>query len=290
MSFAILPVSNDSNSKSLTRRISMSIYIRTPYFYIIEHKETKKQYAGAKWAVDALPENFMTDAGYQTSSRTVHKIIASEGIDVFLVKEIIKLEELLIPFGCQTIDEYESWFLETNNCCTSDMWYNMVPPWTAAIGTEEFYKNMLSKYGVRHPGQMDTHSQKVKATCNARYDKDSYFESEEAKTKLLEYIHEFDESAVNVWQLDHIKEKSKKTCLSNHGVEYPAQSPILFAKGRKTLLDNYGVDSPMKLPEFKDAHRNSCIESLGVDSPMKSKKVISKYKANFHEKYGVGFP
>jgi len=292
LSFAILPVSNDSNSKTLTGRTSMNIYSydRVPYFYIIEHKETGKKYAGAKWAKDANPNNFMLETGYQTSSSTIHKIIGNEGLDAFEIKEIVKLEELCIPFGCQSIDEYESWFLESNDCANSKDWYNRVTPWNAAFGTEVFYSNMINKFGVKYPGQIETHSEKVKLKCQQNFGTDHYYESEECKNKLLEYIHKHDKTATNVWQLEITKEKSRSTCAVNHGVEYPAQSKIIFNKAKETLINNYGVDSPMKSAKIRQTHKKSCMDSLGVDSPMKSDKVVSKYKANFLEKYGVEYP
>ncbi len=264
--------------------------MKTPYFYIIEHKETGVKYAGSKWAKNANPNNFMTERGHQTSSNTIKKLIKSEGLQSFEVIEIIKLEELNIPFGCQTIDEYESWFLETNDCAKSKDWYNMVPPWSAAFGTEEFYKNMVNKHGVKYPGQMQTHVEKNKATCNAKYGVDNYFSTEESKNKLLDYIHAFDEDATNLFQLEVVKEKSKATCLSNHGVEHPAQSDILFRKMQDSLFENHGVKSPMQSIKLKEAHRNSCKSSLGVESPMQSEKVVAKYRTNYFNKYGVDYP
>lgn len=232
----------------------------------------------------------MTQSGYQTSSATLHKIIDAQGLSAFDIEETIELKELQIPFGCQTIDEYESWFFETHSCKTSDEWYNKVGPWQAPYGSDAFYKNMMDKFGVKYPGQIDTHNQKVKETCNAKYGVDSYYQSEEAKNKLLEYIHSHDPKATNVWQLDFVKEKNKQTCLANHGVEYPAQSKDVLKRMEKSLLQNHGVTSPMKSPVLKENHRLACNASLGVDSPMKSEKVVAKYKVNFFEKYGVGFP
>ena len=261
-----------------------------PYFYIIKHKESGKKYAGAKWAKNANPENFMTASGYKTSSNSIKRIVKEQGLLAFQIEEIIKLEELQIPFGCQTIDEYESWFLKENSCCNSEEWYNMVLPWSAAFGTEAFYSNMMNKYGVKYPGQVESHNEKVLDTCKEKYGSEHYYTSEDCRNKLLDYIHQFDKAATNVWQLEITKEKNRKTCLVNHGVEYPAQSKAVFAKGRETLKQKYGVDSPMKSAELRKAHRQSCKNSLGAESPMQSEKVVLKYKANFFEKYGVGFP
>jgi len=293
MPFTILIISNGSNSITFKGRISMDIYSqnKTPYFYIIEHKATGIKYAGAKWAKDANPDNFMTESGYKTSSNTIKNIIATEGLDIFKINEIILLQELnSVPFGCQTIDEYESWFLESNKCCESDSWYNRTGPWKAAFGTDLFYNNMLAKYGVKYPYQMDTHKEKIKQTCNIKWGVDTYFVSDTAKLKMLDLVHKYDINANHMLQVEFFKEKSRKTCMSNHGVEYPAQSKEIFAKVTKSLLENHEVDSPMKSSAIRNTHRKACIESLGVESPMKSKKVVAKYKSNFLEKYGVEYP
>lgn len=60
---------------------SKTIY--TPYFYIIQHKTSKKMYAGARWAEGCHPGEFMQPKGYQTSSNTILDIIEQEGLEAF---------------------------------------------------------------------------------------------------------------------------------------------------------------------------------------------------------------
>ena len=73
--------------------------MKTPYFYIIKHKESGKRYVGSKWAKDADTETFMTDDGYKTSSVTVHELIEKDGLYSFEIEDIITEEEILIPDG-----------------------------------------------------------------------------------------------------------------------------------------------------------------------------------------------
>jgi bacillopeptidase F (M6 metalloprotease family) len=62
--------------------------MKTPYFYIIKHKNTGRKYVGSKWAKDADTSTFMTESGYQTSSTTVWKLIEKDGLDSFEIEDI----------------------------------------------------------------------------------------------------------------------------------------------------------------------------------------------------------
>lgn len=64
----------------------MNIY--QPYFYIIQEKSTGMYYAGAKWANDATPNNFMTENGYCTSSKIINYIIEAKGLSEFIIRKI----------------------------------------------------------------------------------------------------------------------------------------------------------------------------------------------------------
>jgi hypothetical protein len=59
-----------------------------PYFYIIQHIASGKYYAGCKINSSADSDTFMTESGYQTTSKVVHKIIKSEGLSAFKIRKI----------------------------------------------------------------------------------------------------------------------------------------------------------------------------------------------------------
>jgi hypothetical protein len=61
----------------------------TPYFYIIQHKDTKIKYAGIRYAKGRNPSEFMQPKGYKTSSSTISRIIQSEGLEAFNVIKIL---------------------------------------------------------------------------------------------------------------------------------------------------------------------------------------------------------
>jgi hypothetical protein len=97
---------------------SKSIY--TPYFYIIQDKNTKKKYAGCRWAKGCNPSEFMTYGGYTTSSKIVNSIIDEFGIDSF---EILTIKTL-IEIDLDNVFDYETRWLVDHNCKESKEWYN----------------------------------------------------------------------------------------------------------------------------------------------------------------------
>ena len=147
----------------------MTIYAdgRIPYFYVIQSKDTGKKYAGAKWGKDANPDLFMNRGGYKTSSNTVKKILGESDGAIFSVLEIITEEELQIPFGCMSVQDYEQWYLESNDCCKSMDWLNK--SYASCYGTTEFYNNMIGKYGVAHATQVDSIKETIKGVNLLRY-------------------------------------------------------------------------------------------------------------------------
>lgn len=98
----------------------MNIYVTNcqPYFYIIKHKSSGKLYAGCKYAKNCTPDNFMTENGYQTSSKIVKYIISIEGLDSF---EILRIDTYCD--GMHVLD-YETLFLNSLDCANSPNWLN----------------------------------------------------------------------------------------------------------------------------------------------------------------------
>ena len=60
-----------------------SIY-RRPYFYIIQHINSGKYYAGVRYGKNANPDQLLKSNGYQTSSYIVKQIILEEGEKIFV--------------------------------------------------------------------------------------------------------------------------------------------------------------------------------------------------------------
>ena len=113
-----------------------------PYFYIIQHKASKKKYAGCRFQKGCHHSELLTDGGYLTSSNSVKKILLEEGADAFEIIEIVEVDNSYA---------YETNFLVENKCAESEDWINQhnntVPP---PYGSAEFNQLMLDKYGVTH--------------------------------------------------------------------------------------------------------------------------------------------
>ena len=91
----------------------MSIY--TPYFYVIQDTRNGMYYAGAKWAQDADPTQFMVEGGYVTSSKIIKEIIEECGINVF---RIVRLKEMETPLS------HETKFLQKVDAKNNPLFYN----------------------------------------------------------------------------------------------------------------------------------------------------------------------
>lgn len=223
----------------------MSIY--SPFFYIIKHKPSGMQYAGARWSVKSDPNRFMCKGGYQTSSNTVKLMIAKDGLDSFEVIDIILEEEVQIPFGWDDIRTYETWFLETNDCASSELWLNNHNNAIGLYNTK--HTSMLKKLGVSYARQLPKNKERWKQLCIERFGVSNISYSEEVQAKKV------------------------RTCLENFGVEYPMQSAEVMERSRKTSMEKYGVAHPAMTKQVKDSMKQTCLEKYGVDHYSKNGRV-----------------
>jgi hypothetical protein len=251
---------------------SKNIYM--PYFYIIRHRETCKQYAGSRWAKGCHPDEFMQSNGYTTSSLTIKRIIKSEGLDSFEILDIITLDEMNIPFGTDSVYAYETWFLVANNCATSDDWYNTHNNDGGIFGSEIFRQkakeSCREKYGVEYYLFADDFREKSKDTCREKYGVDYPAQNKD------------------------ILEKMKSTNLEKYGVEFPLQSIESLDKFKSTNLEKYGVEYSILSEEVQQKSKKTKMEKYGVDhhskDPIILKKIMDSFKSTNLEKYGVEFP
>ena len=239
---------------------STSIYTTIPYFYIIQHKVTKKLYAGSKWAKGCHPNEFMQPNGYTTSSPTINEIIEQEGLNSF---EIIRIDTNLDGLSAYN---YESLFLQTIDCAGSIDWYNgHNNTGILALGTISFTLSMMTKYGVTNANYSVYIQNARKENCNAKHGVDYYFQSEE------------------------FKNKSKETNIERYGVDHAAKLETTQYKRLETNLEKYGVEHIMTLDEFKDKAINTSMERFGFEYAMQSPKVKQKSVSTCLEKYGVEY-
>lgn len=263
-----------------------SYNIYTPYFYIIRHKPTGKMYAGSKWAKGCTPDNFMKDGGYTTSSKTINNIITQEGIDVF---EILRLDtncDELHPY------DYETLFLETNDCASSDEWFNghnnkysLENNWSEKARTKRINTN-FKKYGVESVLQASSVREKIKLTNIDKYGVENASQNPDVRLKINQTIYLI-YSVDNISQSSVIKDKKKQTCLENHGVEYYSQHIDYRKEVADTCMEKYGVDHQTKAQCVKDKNKITCLENHGVEYALQSDIVRGKGKFTMITKYGV---
>lgn len=262
---------------------STSIYT-TPYFYIIQHIESKKLYAGSKWAIGCHPDEFMHPNGYQTSSSTINTIIYQEGLKAFNVLRIDTYCDNIHPY------EYETAFLRCLDCAKSPDWYNghnnTRPP---AYGTSEFTDLILSKYnvdkphkipnirnktistnltkyGVENPGQVELFKEKSKLTCLEKYGVEYSLQDLLVRQKGIDtHLAKYD-----VKQYTN-REQSKQTCLEKYGVANVSNIPEVRSKANNTNLEKYGATNASQVQQFKDKRTETNLRNSGVENPSQFK-------------------
>lgn len=90
-------------------------------------------------------------------------------------------------------------------------------------------------------------------------------------------------------ETEEFKEKRKKTCLDEFGVESPLQNKEIMEKARLTNIQRYGCPNPSQVPEFKEKAKLTSLEHFGVDCPSKSEEIKEKTRMTNIQKYGVEY-
>ncbi|MFW6226311.1 MAG: DUF7487 domain-containing protein [bacterium] len=81
----------------------------------------------------------------------------------------------------------------------------------------------------------------------------------------------------NVFQLDKIKNKIKKTNIEKYGVENPQQNKDIKQKTIKTTLLKYGFENVFQNEEIKEKSKKTMLRKYGVEYPQQSSVIRSKY-------------
>lgn len=259
----------------------MNIYNQTiPYFYIIRNKENGIMYAGSRWAQGCHPKEFMLNGNYQTSSPVIQSIVKKYGLDIFEILRIDTYCDELHPY------DYETLFLQTNNCANSPEWYNKhnnnrPPPY----GSKEYLELMLQKLGITNAMKSEKFKEKIKKTKLLRYGDKNYNNTEQTKqTNLKRY------DVVNVFQLDSVKTKSKQTKIEKYGDKNYCNTK----KIKQTNLERYGVDNFAKTEKGRKISKENGEKSRKNDIKIcciKCRKVIKNLgNWNQHLKTGECYP
>ena len=84
----------------------------------------------------------------------------------------------------------------------------------------------------------------------------------------------------NNFQLEHIKEKSKKTMLKKYGVENTSQLEETKKKKIDTCLKNHGVEHPGQSNSIKNLIKKTNIQKYGAENPMLNREVAQRAAIN----------
>jgi hypothetical protein len=236
---------------------SKTIY--TPYFYIIEHIETKMRYAGCKYAKDANPKTFLTPEGYCTSSGIVNQMIDAYGTDSFRIIQI-----LLEPECGMGVLKYETNFLQKNNIAQDPMWFNFHNnEILAGFGSELFEERMMKKFGVKNIMQLPWFVELMKIQNIENFGFDNYFKTPEFQVK------------------------KKKAILEKYGVEHAAQNPEILQRMKDTCTERHGEDNYFKTADFQVQKKKTNLEKYGEEEYTRTAEYRVKSEATSFEKFGV---
>ena len=85
------------------------------------------------------------------------------------------------------------------------------------------------------------------------------------------------------------KEKSKQTCLKNHGVEHPMQSEKIQKQKRQTCLELYGTEHAIQSEVVKEKSRNTNLKRRGVEYSAQCAIVREKSRNTNLKRRGVEY-
>jgi hypothetical protein len=252
------------------------------FFYIIYHQNSDRRYAGCKYAKGCHPSDLFTT--YFTSSSTVHNLIKQDGVDSFIIEEIITE---FGEFSCAY--DYETNFLVTNDCAKSPHWLNRHNNMDAMMGTPEYVQaakiTNLFKRGVSNVSYCPLIKQQKIETSNKNWGTDNPMQSPLGRKEWIKTIR-FKYNVDNVFQLDWVKDKIKETNKERYGFEYATQSPEIQLKTIITNRERRGYDYVLQDPEVKAKSVQTNLERRHVEYPTQCLEVIETMKRNNKEKYG----
>ena len=140
-----------------------------------------------------------------------------------------------------------------------------------------FFRACSKECAAKNPARQE----KIKKTTFEHYGSYNYFSSEEGKEKRRKYCEEHGVS--NPFQIEAIKEKSKKTRKERFGYEYTMQSP----EKRKLASDNYkkktGYTHQSKNPEVIDKIFGTYFKHKAEGVLKKEEKFFKTIRKNRYE-------
>ena len=133
---------------------------------------------------------------------------------------------------------------------------------TAVYSQDKTRETNLTRRGVVHHSQTQSHKDKVRQTSLDRFGSTHYSKTDQFKQGVI---------AANQ---------------ARFGVNHPAQDAIIRAKIRQTTFDNHGVYNPMHSDAIKTKQAATNMVRYGKSNPLGADIIQSKVTATMFERYG----
>ena len=238
--------------------------MKTPYVYIIQHIPSGRKYVGSQYSKKADPDKLLKVGGYHTSSKTVKRLIETDGVENFLILDIILEEELKIPFNnLQRVYEYETFLQELFEVNKSEDWLNII-----INNKVNFNFPLLSpEVKERHLKicQSEENLKKIRDTHILKYSC-MYSQTEKSKSDMRSYWENRGETPYSLCDKEKHREKMN--------------SPELWEKIRKTLEDRYENGHQMRDAIVIQKCKESNLAKYGVENHSMTEYWIEKMKIN----------
>lgn len=254
----------------------MSIY--TPYFYIIQDIRNGMYYAGAKWGKNSDPQRLLMKNGYQTSSKTVKKIIKENGLDVFIIRKIRFFKNK------EDTQLYETRFLRKIDARNHKKFYNIHNN-EGGMDRNQIEKILIQRYGVSSPMHSSEIKEKMKKNNLEKYGVEYTLQREDVKQKRFETnLQKYGVKTFS--ETEEYKSMVKNTNNLRYGVDYFNQQEYI----RKELSNMITVrdKNGNVLKVHKDDTKWLSGEYVGVQKNRGGHKLSDETKAKI-SKNNVGF-
>ncbi len=270
------------------------------YFYVIEHSNSGKLYAGVRIADKSNPQELLKVGGYCTSSKLVKSIIKDEGIESFNIRYIreFKTKEDAVDWETRFLEKVDAAnnekFLNGHNNtginykhCKDVMYmmYGVEYALQADMVREKIHSTNLKRYGSKSPLSNNDIRAKSKVTLVEKYG-DAPYSSDIIRNKYKQTC--IDKYGVdNTFKSDEVRAKITATMFDKYGSNSPIQNVLIKENITKTMIERYGVEHALQSEEFRQKFKDTCIEKFGTDHHFKNDEIKQKISDSVRSKYGV---
>jgi len=220
----------------------------------------------------------MQVGGYQTSSPTVKRLIASDGLHSF------RVNTLLTEVECGNVYDYETKFLRERDAASNERWLNKHNNDIHANGSVRFKQLMLEKTGYEAALQNPDTLRKMQETNLTHCGFVSNLCDPIAKEQW-EHNRFIKHGVYHPMHIPEVREKQQATMILKHGVKHNFQGDLRkHAEDNREAKYGIGVRNGAQIPGVVEQKAKRFKEKFGVSNPMHLPSVIETKRAQFNEK------